>query len=109
MLMRIQRSASIIHTEVTEITAVEVQYVRKYPNLDWIGRSLRAASFVACGASWYYNWPALMDYIRDYKADVQNHRNWGAADILSSQIQSMLQDLPGLPSWLVIGLDPNGG
>jgi hypothetical protein len=106
MLMRIQRSASIIHTEVTKVTAVEVQYVRKYPNLDWIGRSLRAASFVACGASWYYNWPALMDYIRDYKADVQNHRNWGAADILSSQIQSMLQDLPGLPSWLVIGLDP---
>ncbi|MCU0783083.1 MAG: hypothetical protein MUF81_03365, partial [Verrucomicrobia bacterium] len=106
ILMRIERSASIIHTEVTKVAAVEVQYVRNYPNLDWIGRSLRAASFLACGASWYYNWPALMDDIRDYQADVRNQRNWGAADILSSQIQSMLQDLPGLPSWFVIGLDP---
>ncbi len=106
LLMRIQRSASIIHTEYTKVTAVHIRYVTHYPNLNWIGRGLRAGSFLACGASWYYNWPALMDYIRDYKSDVRNHRNYGAADILSSQIQSMLQDLPGLPTWITIGLDP---
>jgi hypothetical protein len=106
ILMRIRKSVSLLHTEKTIITAVEVRYATHYPNLDWLGRSVRCAGFVACGASWYYNWPSLLQNWRDYRADVRNHRNWGAADILSSQIQSMLQDLPGLRAWLAIGLNP---
>ncbi|MGC8744826.1 MAG: thrombospondin type 3 repeat-containing protein [Verrucomicrobiia bacterium] len=106
MLMRIQRSASIIHTEYTKITAIQVRYAIHYPNLDWVGRCLGAFGTFATAASWYYNWPALMEYVRDYHADVRNQRNWGAADILSSQLQSMLQGLPGLSTWIVIALDP---
>jgi hypothetical protein len=106
MLMRIRRSVSIVHTEITKVSAIHIEYVHRYPNLDWISRGLRAGGRLACAAAWYYNWPALMDAVRDYKIDVRNHQNFGAADILSSTIQSMLQDLPGLPNWLVIGLDP---
>jgi hypothetical protein len=106
VLMRMQGSASIIHTEVTKVTAIDIQYVRKYPNLDWIGRSLTAAGYLTCAASWYYDWPTLMDDVQAYSSDVQNHTDTGAADILSSQIQSMLQGMPGMPEWLVVGLDP---
>ncbi|MCX8107363.1 MAG: thrombospondin type 3 repeat-containing protein, partial [Verrucomicrobiae bacterium] len=106
VLMRIRTSASIIHTEYTKITAIQVRYAIHYPNLDWVGRCLGAFGTFATAASWYYSCPALMEYVRDYHADVRNQRNWGAADILSSQIQSMLQALPGLPTWFVIALNP---
>ena len=102
IMMRIQKSASIIHTEVTKTTAIQIQYARKFPNLDWIGRALYGASFVACGVSWAYEWPDLLEDIQAYKSDVRNQVNYGAADILSSQIQMMLQELPGLPNWIVI-------
>ena len=47
IMMRIQKSVSIVHTEVTKTTAIQIQYVRKFPNLDWIGRALHGASFVS--------------------------------------------------------------
>lgn len=72
----------------------------------WIGRCLGIFGTLATCASSYYNVPALMEYVQDYHADVRNHRNTGAADILSSHIQSMLQTLPGLPTVWVIALDP---
>jgi hypothetical protein len=106
ILMRMRKSASIIHTEITKVTAIDIQYVHKYPNLDWIGRALTAANCLTCAASWYYDWPDLQWYIQDYESDVRHGRDSGAADILSSQLQMMLQEIPGLPTWLSVGLDP---
>jgi hypothetical protein len=106
IFMRMRTSASIIHTEVTKVTAIDIQYIRKYPSLDWISRSLTAAGFLSCAISWTSDWGALMDDIQGYESDVRNHTDTGAADLLSSQIQSMLQALPGLPDWIQIGLDP---
>jgi hypothetical protein len=106
-IIRIQRCENIIQAEATKITAIDIQYVRKYPNLDWIGRSLTAGGFFACGISWYYDWSELTDDIEGYKNDVHNHANTAGADLLSSRIQSMLQDMPGLPTWFSVGLDPS--
>lgn len=52
-------------------------------------------------------WGDLMDDIEGYKSDVRNHANTAGADLLSTQIQSMLQDMPDLPTWFSIGLDPS--
>jgi hypothetical protein len=106
MTTRIRGCVRIIQAEMTKITAVQIKYVYKYPNLDWIGRVLKAGSWVTCGVSWYYNWPNLRDAWEGYKADVRNHQNTAGPAILSSTVQSMLQDLPLLPNWAKIGLDP---
>jgi hypothetical protein len=92
--------------EFTKITAIDIKYVTKYPDLDWIGHSLLAAGFLSCAASWYEDYPDLMLDVRDYNGEVRRHVNEGGADILSSQIQSMLEDLPGLPIGFYYALDP---
>jgi len=106
ILMRIRTSESRIQTEITKVTAIDMQFVRKYPNLDWIGNCLEAESYLTCAASWYYDWPDLAEDVEAYESDVRNQTYAAAADILSSQIQSMLQELPGLQEWMVIALDP---
>lgn len=105
--MRIKKSVSIVHTEMTKIVAIQTKYATKFPNLNWVGKVLGPAGTLACGASLYYDFPDLIDAINGYRADVRNHQDTAGPALLSVTVQSMLQDIPGLPNWLIVALDPS--
>jgi hypothetical protein len=106
MALQVQGCENVIEAEYTKITAIDIRYSTTYPDLDWVDRSLFAAGFLSCAASWYEDYPDLMLDVRDYTSEVRRHTDEGGADILSSQIQSMMEDLPGLPVGFYYALDP---
>ena len=105
--MRIKKSASIIHTEMTKITAIQMKFIQRFPNLNWVGKVLGPASTLAGGASLYYSYPDLVDAINGYQSDVRRHVDEAGPAILSCTIQSMLSDIPGMPTWAKVMLYPS--
>jgi Bacterial TSP3 repeat len=97
--LQIKHSENIIYAEYTKITAIDLEYMTHYPNLDWIDRGLGAAGFLAGGISLVDDWPDLVDDVNGYMSDVRNHTWTAGDDLLSVQLQQMMQELPGFPGW----------
>ncbi len=96
IIMRIQQCENSIHANVTITRAIDVQYVRKYPNLDWVGRCLGAASLVSGAFSAYNDREALLQAFIDYANDVRRHQDTAAADLLSIQLQQIAAEFAPL-------------
>ncbi len=96
IILKIEQCENIIHAKMTIIRAVDVQYIRKFPNLDWIGRCLGAAGLVSGAFSAYEKREVLWQDFLDYEQDVRLHQDTAAADILSVQIQQIVQEFAPL-------------
>ena len=95
-MMRVEQCANESHAKMTIVKAVDIKYTSKFPNLDWVGHCLGAASLV-CGAfSAYEQREALLEDFLDYASDVRQHQDTAAADILSVQLQLIAQEFAQL-------------
>jgi hypothetical protein len=106
ILLRIRSRASVIHTEVTKMTAVHLEYVERYPNLDYIGKILKSVEWFSFGASLYFGYQDLKNAILDYRSDVRNHVDLAGPAILSVTAQQLISDIPGMPPWVKTALSP---
>ncbi len=100
----IQKRASIIHTEMTKITAINLQYLKRFPDLNWLGRCLKAGGFFADGFTLANDdLPNLLESYRGYAADVRNHQDTAGPALFSSWIQqTMIDTINGVTLFLFI-------
>jgi hypothetical protein len=95
--MQIKRSVSIIHSEMTKITAITVRYGTQYPS-DWVGRFLTGANRLATAIKLYSDFTDFWQKLQDYRGEVARHVDCTAPEFLSLSIQQILGDTPGLPN-----------
>ncbi len=102
--LMIQKRASIIHTEMTKITAINLQYLKRFPDLNWLGRCLKAGGFFADGFTLANDdLPNLLESYRGYAADVRNHQDTAGPALFSSWIQqTMIDTINGVTLFLFI-------
>ena len=105
--MRIKKSASIIHTEMTKTTAIQGKYIAHFPNLNWVSKVLNCASTLGTGVSLVYDYQDLKDAWNDYQHDLHSHQDYGGAALFSVTLQTTLTDVPGMPNWAKILLYPS--
>lgn len=107
LLLRIQRCENVIEAETTKIVAIDLKYIKKFPDLEWVNRCLEGAGFLSCAIAWYEEWPDLKEDWEGYRSDVRNQINTAGADLFSCQVQSMLLDIPGINAGIAIELEPS--
>jgi hypothetical protein len=113
IMLQIMRSQSIIHTEMTKQTAIFLRYVKTYPELARIDRTLRWAGRLSSVISLYNMRHELWDADLQWQNDIRLHTWTGGSSIFSSEIQmaiiEFLNLFPPIPvlAALQIELDPS--
>lgn len=99
VLMQIKHRLSLIHSEITKLSAVHRGYIGRFPDPSrYVGKILSCVKWVSFGVSLPDSLDTLKLRIADYMNEVRKQVDFAGAALLSVEIQQFVASIPGMPN-----------